>query len=242
MESKKDRFGYFKKIADNFRKQWTEYLIEILVIIFSVTVSFAVNEWKDTQAKKELEQAYLKGLLTDVTTDENALHGVIMETQLVLNKCQKLLKITEYPDSVDTQQFTTDLGDIVKRPNFISSNATFQDLKSSGHLQIMRDFELKNMLFAYYNDYESVVKVENAEREATINLMGAYLIKRFPLRGLVNKKKTENKNLILTMVSETEFSNQIILRMKNREELLDKYQQQLALNAKVKNLLTQKIK
>lgn len=100
-----NRFGLL------FREKWPEYIIEIIVIILSITVSFALNEWKENNSKYELEQVYLKSLYHDINSDIEALHEVIEETELVIHKGHVLLDLSKQSNwsELNYGQFITDL-------------------------------------------------------------------------------------------------------------------------------------
>jgi hypothetical protein len=40
------------------RHRWPEYLIEIVVIVFSISISFAFDQWKERRHEHEVEQLY----------------------------------------------------------------------------------------------------------------------------------------------------------------------------------------
>jgi type II secretory pathway pseudopilin PulG len=138
-----------RKLANLIRERWPEYVVEIAVIIFSISISFALDEWKDRQQKQELEQLYLKELARDIDADIRQLNGIIAETKQVAQKANGLIKLSQQESQPVYSQFVNDVRFIFKRPRFVAQDATFSDLKSSGNLQTMRSFPLKNALFDY---------------------------------------------------------------------------------------------
>jgi hypothetical protein len=232
----------FKQVTLLVRQKWLASVIEILVIILGVTLSFAVDEWKDEREKRQLEKVYLKSLLSDLREDVNDLNEIIDETRQVIAKAQTLMTVAERTvhDSLNRVQFVNDIKFITKRPNFIANDATFSDLKGSGHLHLLTDFTLKNSLFKYYKRYESIQAVETAERDAVISIMGPYLIRRI---GLVRSDSTAlSKNGLDAILKESEFGNQMYIRLSNRQELLEKYVYILSLNQYIRRRLEKQIR
>src|SRR5258708_17064552 len=45
------------------KSQWPKYLVDVLVIILSITISFTFDNYKDKSNRRTSEQAYLKALL-----------------------------------------------------------------------------------------------------------------------------------------------------------------------------------
>lgn len=220
------------------REKWPEYLVEMLVIVFSISASFALDEWKDNQSKRTLEQTYLRGLATDLVTDSSHLAEVIVETKTIVGKARHLLA----PATTDvlrasTGEFLNDVRFIFKRPRFIAEDATFSDLKSSGNLQVVDDFSLKNALFDYYRQYAGIEQVETAERDATTNLVAPFVVKQLPLVPDHAATTRVTPAQVATLRDDVEFRNHVFIRQATREELLRDYQVLLELNGELRRML-----
>ncbi|GAB3337184.1 hypothetical protein GCM10027299_48010 [Larkinella ripae] len=223
------------KIITLIRERWPEYVLEILVIIVSITLSFLFDEWRERQRKAEVEQFYLKGLASDIETDRRELVKVIRETELVLQNAEKLVRISERPVSPDSSRLVLDaIRFIMKRPRFIAEDVTFLDLKSTGNMQMMTNPVLKRTLFDYYNKYESVTRVENAELDAVTSISGPFLISRIPFLG-------GNSREVVQYLGQTPFRNILFLRQTNRTELLDGYQQLMKLALTIQKLVKKQL-
>jgi hypothetical protein len=220
----------FGKLYHLLRERWPEYVLEIIVIIFSITISFALDEWKDRQQKHELEQTYLKGLYSDIQTDTSQLREVIAETRQVIQKAQQLSELRSQAPPPNYIQFANNVRFVFKRPRFIAEDATFADLKSTGNMQVISSFALKNALFDYYKQYEAIAQVETAELESTNAIIGPYLLKRLPLTDAGNAIQ---KSTSTSIVGDVEFQNSMLIRRSTRDELLHDYQQSLALGEQI---------
>ncbi|QDK78382.1 hypothetical protein EXU85_07100 [Spirosoma sp. KCTC 42546] len=228
----------FGKVYNLFRESWPEYVIEVIVIIFSITISFAFDEWKDNRRKKELEQTYLKGLYSDIETDLSQLQEVISETQQVIQKAKSLSDVNSQAPISDYNQLASTVRFVFKRPRFIAEDATFSDLKSTGNMQVISSFPLKKSIFDYYKQYETIVQVETAELETTNMVVAPYVLRRFPLAEKANNAPKTNWAAIM---GEAEFQNALLIRRSTREELLRDYQQSLKLGKKILALIKSKM-
>ena len=227
------------KLYELLRERWPEYVLEIVVIIFSITISFALDEWKDRQRKQELEQTYLKGLYSDIQTDTSQLKEVMAETRQVIQKAQSLSKLNSQTPVPDYTQFASTIRFVFKRPRFIAEGATFADLKSTGNMQVISSFLLKNSLFDYYKQYETIVQVESAELESTNAIIGPYLLKRLPLADSEDAARKANS---ISIVNDVEFQNSMLIRRSTREELLQDYRRSLALGEHILTLIKPQLK
>lgn len=233
--TKPKRETSFRKLSNLLQERWPEYVLEVVVIIFSITISFALDEWKDERHKQEVEQTYLKGLYSDIQTDTNQLKEIITETQHVIQKAASLSRFTPQRSGPTYAQFVGDIRYIFKRPRFIAEDATFSDLKSTGNMQVISSFPLKTSLFDYYRQYESIVQIEGAELETTNSIIGPYILRRFSLSSTV--APLSNANWVM-ITQEPEFQNAMLVRRSTREELLMNYQRVLKLG----NTILAKIK
>jgi hypothetical protein len=102
-------------------------------------------------------------------------------------------------------------------------DASFTDLKSSGNLHLIKDIQLKNLLFAYYNETQHIKELQDAERQTAIILSGAYFLKHFPLdKNTIEVSPITTKEM-KELLKNIEFDNNVLLRVLNRNELLDIY-------------------
>ena len=208
------------------RHRWPEYLIEIVVIVLSISISFALDQWKESRHEHEVEQLYLRTLSNNLTSDLDALNGVIPETELVIRKAKSLLTLTRgdaAPASLPTGQLDKDIQDIARRPSFFAHDAAFSDLRSSGNLRVLHDFRLKNALFDYYGRYESIKAKEASERETLITLVAPNLLRTISFGA--EPSTAEGANLA-ALRHDRVFANSMWVRIHERSELLADYQQE----------------
>ena len=209
-------------VVATLRHRWPEYVIEIFVIVFSISISFALDQWKERRHEEEVEQLYLRTLSDNLAADIDALHEIIPETSLVIRKAQTLGAESRGSAPISPAQFEADIFDIARRPSFFAHDAAFSDLRSSGNLRVIHDFKLKNALFDYYGQYESIRAKETSERESLITLVAPYLIRKISI-GPPGKLEAP------AIRNDREFSNAMWVRVHERSELLADYQKELGL-------------
>jgi hypothetical protein len=223
------------------RDMWPAYLIEIFVIILGISVSLALEEWRDTGKEKRLENIYIRNLLSNVDSDLQSLQYTSVSTKQIVEKGNELLSVLRDPagKTVSSKEIVEDVNVILGRPKFLSNDVTFTDLKSSGNLHLIKDIALKNLLFSYYNLTQNIRDVQDAEQQATIILSGPYFLKRFPLDDKTNPKDLFAPEEISGLVKNIEFKNNVLLRVQNRQELLNDYLRADSTALLLKNVLTQ---
>lgn len=223
-------------ILATLRHRWPEYILEIVVIVFSISISFALDQWKERRHEHEVEQLYLKTLANNLTADTNTLHEVIPETRLVIRKAEALLAASKA--ATVQGPLHEDLRDIARRPSFVAHDAAFSDLRSSGNLRVIHDFQLKNALFDYYEHYESIKAKEAAERESLITLIAPYLLRTVSLDGAPPAPGDPQGTAIL---HDRVFLNSMWVRRHERSELLVDYERALDLAERMRRRIAREL-
>jgi hypothetical protein len=232
------------KVINLIKEMWPAYLIEIMVIILGISITLALEKWRDNVKEDQLETIYEKNLLINLETDRRSLDYAIRNTQQILDKGKELHNsLRNQPSNkIIFNEISADVRLILGRPKFTSSDATFSDLKSSGNIHLLKDIQLKNSLFAYYGVSQNIKELQDAEQLATINISGPYFIKLFPLEDSAGQSaNTPSKNLI-DLPNSVEFRNNVLLRVHNREELLIEYKNADSLSIILTNQLLSKTK
>ncbi|HEY2648596.1 MAG TPA: DUF6090 family protein [Puia sp.] len=229
-------------VSGLIKEMWPAYLIEMIVIILGISITLALEEWRDNSRENHLEQIYLKNLQTDVESDLQSLGQAMTSTKSLLQKGNELLGYARSSDhkNISYNQVSDDVRAILGRPNFISSDASFTDLKSSGNLHLIKNIQLKNRLFAYYSETQHIKEVQDAERQTAIVLSGAYFLKQFSL----DENRTQPVSMTTAGLNELmksiEFNNNVLLRVLNRNELFAIYQHADSLAELLHNTLVEK--
>jgi hypothetical protein len=235
------RFEHIKKITVLFRQRWPEYLIEVVVVILGITISFALSNFQTNAANNTLEESYLKSLHDDFSSDSRELKETIIQTENVIKSAQVILERShDEQNTMEKNELIQLVRAIASRPNFVSKNATFSSLKNSVNLQLIRDLELRNLLFIYDQQYQALKIVEFFEGQEMITLIGPFILRNIPLDSHFSQgfKPSEVNRLLADM----EFINHIILRADKRKELLETYQEILTTSRQIELNLKKKLK
>jgi hypothetical protein len=218
-------------------EMWPAYLIEIVVIILGISITLALEEWRDGAKEEKLENLYRRNLLADIDADLGDLQKATSRTTNLLAHGQAILQSEKgsAAQSRSDTALTADLRAILDRPKFVSHDATFAELKSSGNLHLIKDVDLKWLLFAFYNQVQVIKEVQDAEQQATITLVGPYFLQRFPMDdGFRQSSKVAE---VAGIAGDMEFRNLVLLRVTNRTEILALYNRADSFATQVKAIL-----
>ena len=220
-------------------EMWSAYLIEVVVIIVGITITLALEEWRDKGKESELEKVYLANLAADIEADLQSLHYAASNTDSLIASGEEIRQFEKDPDghALSGARLNQDVRKLLNRPNFLSHDATFSDLKSSGNLHLVKDITLKGLLFSYYSKAENIHRIQDAEQQATINLIAGYFLKWFSMDPSLEAPILQNPGGIKALAGNVEFRNQVGARVAMRQELKEQYADANAQAAKLLELL-----
>ena len=147
---------------------WSNVIGELFIVIVGVLVALAIGEWNNERLERAEEFDILSRLNTDIEVD---LKEYDQRLASVDNKEESLLRVrsTLYNDGPqDINQF---FNDIVIGANYgwnqgATQRGTFNDLLGSGSLRIIANPEIRALIVAYYDNYDSEhVRIDERETE-----------------------------------------------------------------------------
>jgi len=220
-------------------EMWPAYLIEVFVIILGITITLALEEWRDEGKEAELEKVYLANLAADIEEDLRSLHYAATNTDSLMERGEEIRQFVRDPEghSLTSERLNKNVRNLLDRPNFLSHDATFSDLKSSGNLHLLKDITLKGLLFSYYSKADNIHRIQDAEQAATINLVAVYFLKWFSMDPSQEAPILQNPGGIKALAGNVEFRNQVGARVAMRRELREQYADATALAEKLQKLL-----
>lgn len=149
-------------------------LAELVVIIVGVLTALGVDEWREERGQRVLEAQYLQGLATDVRQDMARMDVLDVQILNRISGATRLLQELGEDASFRAtgSTFPDRSGDEARRRagelNLFqavslagrvfpldTSSPTFDELRSTGHLQLIQDTELKRSISEYYRAVES---------------------------------------------------------------------------------------
>ena len=139
---------------------WTYAVGEVLLIVIGVSIALAVNAWNERRLDRIAEREYLCRLHEDFSNDVGRLDRFAdrIETKAATLR-DLLLETDEALMARDTAGFSRDLD----RSDTVSltwvQTATFDDLRSTGNLALIRSTSLRAELAEYFRRYELMYEI-----------------------------------------------------------------------------------
>jgi len=139
--------------------RWRWLFWETLIIVLGVLIAFAVNDYWSDNNDRELELQYLMRLHSDLKSDEewvtNYKKNAIPIKMAALDAIAPVVRGKQpVPEDVENFLRNVSLGGIGgASPNYFVTETTFDDLKATGNLRLIRDVDLRNKINDYYVDF-----------------------------------------------------------------------------------------
>ena len=183
------------------------YIFEVFVIIFSVTISFYIQDLLNEKDREKLKNDTLKGVLIDMETDISQYNLALDILKYRLIQADSL--IMGYYENNRINQVRNYWG-------FQGQKISMNSLVNTGAIEYIKNPELiRELSFHYDFHYDSMTDNSNAFENLFINLMD-YLNKNYEVQGMDNLEIKDLDNIAKTFGSTYyRFSDKEINKMKN---------------------------
>lgn len=160
-------FKFFRRIRlslikkDNLRKYLLYAVGEILLVVIGILIALQVNNWNQNKIYKQMERTYLKNLIINMETDLRLMDRLVIDRydkKMEGLKLAKAYNMGTYQVQ-DTLDFLTKAayGAVFAQGINFFSLQTYNELVSTGNLQLIRDDELKTSINNYYRFVQSQI-------------------------------------------------------------------------------------
>jgi len=150
-----------QKLVDesNIRKYLLYFVGEILIVMIGILLALKVNDWNENRKNVFQEQQYLERLFSELRMDSLKFSQEIDKYErnnLVISNFTKLLNDRPPADSILIHAANDYCEFGWYTPYFPSSTSTFQDLSSTGKLNVIQNKELRELLVGLYASYDEI--------------------------------------------------------------------------------------
>lgn len=131
---------------------WLDHIANLLVVILGISIAFYLESYKEEKTNAAYEKKYLQSLIKDLETDVEALDTLGYVNKMIANALVKLSNASVDPTASRDSIASFMLG-IQYNPPFSPQKTTYESMKSSGQLELISDFELRNQIVEIYEQY-----------------------------------------------------------------------------------------
>ena len=194
------------------------YIFEVFVIVFSVSISFAIQEILNDREKIELKNKGLNGVLKDLKEDEEFF---AIASKVLTNR----IKITE--SFLEGQVSNSSLNQIMLTFGFVGQNSNYKSLVSTGVIEFINESSLSKELANYYEMRYSILEdISGQYKELYLEFL-SFMRSAYPVESIQNIKLVDDKidfnsfNKITSFNYKLSTLNNLNLDFKFRNHLYD---------------------
>jgi hypothetical protein len=158
-----------------------EILVEILIIIFAVSVSIWFHNWSESLKDRKQEKEFLTGLKTDLQSDLKEMKGDTAAYQIILKGLSYFRKVGA-GNTLSTDSLNNYYWILFATVHKQSRTSRFEALKSSGKLDIIENKKLlENTINLCQEIYPTIASGNNAFTNYIENRVGSLIDTRAKL-------------------------------------------------------------
>ncbi len=151
-----------KRILTTLKEKWSEYFLEILVLIIGIYGAFELANYGENRTRKRAELEILKGCKTELVTDLAEINFNMNELRKSQYALNLILEVLENDGSYD-DSLALHFNYTLLPMHFVHSTSSFETAKSRG-LDIISNTEIRSKLIAVYDSqYDFFLKAEQEE-------------------------------------------------------------------------------
>jgi hypothetical protein len=148
------------------KKKWGEYLLEFLMIFLAVFLGFVAENWREHFVDRKKEKVYMVAMVNDLKRNTARLHNFIRQRQLKVVQLDSLINLLTAPKKTDIVSIYYYGRRATMRNHFYPNDETFQQLRSTGGIRLIRNRSIIDSLRSYsillsqLNDHELLEEKE----------------------------------------------------------------------------------
>ena len=153
------------------------YIFEIIVIVFSVTLSFYIQDVLNDREKNELKNESLRGVLNDLKNDKEFF-------KIGTNRIERVIKsidsIHDKSVGINTKTFH-----LVTRSyfGFVGSDRNYNSMVSTGAIEFIKNKELQELINLYYDRNYSILIDASEQDEKIYNEIAKYMTTQYTVES-----------------------------------------------------------
>ncbi|WP_062052709.1 DUF6090 family protein [Sediminicola sp. YIK13] len=154
---------FFRRIRQQLlsENKFSKYLLyaigEIILVVIGILIALQINTWNTHRTDRNKEQEYLQNLVEDIKVQQHLVNVQSIHEKKMKSKVEKAL-VHINSGQISADSLNEYLADITRK-SFVVNDPTFQDLKSSGSILLIKNNDLRKNILSFYQylDYSALV-------------------------------------------------------------------------------------
>jgi len=172
---------FFRKIRQKLltENKFSKYLLyaigEIILVVIGILIALQINNWNENLKSQKEQYFILNKLQSDINSDINLIQKAQGELEINISNFIWCLEVLGRKEEASKEEFFNKFGAMIAIIGFNQNTTTFNNLVSSGKLELIDNKSLSDAIVKYYtNNYRGW---DTAMRDYTRNSIGPYLLR-----------------------------------------------------------------
>jgi len=170
---------FFRKIrynlmSENKTSKYLKYAIgEIVLVVLGILIALGINNWNENRKTNKLEQSYYCLLLEDIEQDKEQIKSLSEINEKRIEHSNNAIEMIQ-SENIELNELGEKIN-LSRRDgiqSFIPNSSTYEDIKSSGNINILRDNNIRKSLNQYYRKTQELNGVILTNMGLVISRMG----------------------------------------------------------------------
>ena len=141
-------------IMENKTSKYFKYAIgEIVLVVIGILIALQINNWNEQRKERIQEKNFLSRLEKEISIDIENISNSILANKNRMQRAEFLMATVSHPEMAEDSAtyFITSIEYAGYTNNPIVSDNTFEEIKSSGKLSLIRNENLRSAIQEYYS-------------------------------------------------------------------------------------------
>ena len=140
-----------RSVTKHVRDQnWFAVFLDLLIVVIGVFIGIQVSNWNQERAGEKQAQVLLSRLSVDLKNDQESLNSELNYQAVVRKYAIRAVDALNDENAVSDEQFVIGAYQASQINSPWSNRATFNEMQSTGQVNLIKSESLKGMIFGYY--------------------------------------------------------------------------------------------
>ena len=165
----------YSLMEQNKTGKYIKYAIgEIVLVVIGILIALQINNWNQEQKENKQERFILQKLQNDIRSDVDQINNQLIVNGDNLSDFKTAVNILLNNETGDFNTFKAKFSNILNISGFNQNETTFNNLISTGKIELIKNQVLLDSILSYYNkNYESW---DTAMKDYTRNIIAPQLL------------------------------------------------------------------
>jgi hypothetical protein len=182
---------FFRKIRydlmeKNNTGKYLKYAIgEIVLVVIGILIALQINSWNENKGNQKLEKKYLNGIIQDLQVDAESYQSTSKGLSLQMVAINKILSSIKDPKVEGNSELGMNMATALLLYHISLQSTTFDDLKSSGKLNLVTSDKIRQQILEYYRNFNSTIQTESVNSNFIRDISSGIYVKELDLNSIV---------------------------------------------------------